>query len=176
MSVKGKKTAPETVFAVMAVWSITDNYSETARKLKMAKTTVKDIVTANKDKEEFVILRTNIRGDFEKRATDIIDKGLELLTRRFTRALEHEDDIDELIDDVYDLDDKEASYKEKTVFVNKLRQLQLQDIRAISDTLSKLHDKRALEKGDATENVRFVDSDGELDKLAKIAGYVKKGK
>lgn len=85
---RGKKTSPETVYQIMGSWAVTGSYSETARELGMAETTVIDIVKANKDKPEFVKLRDEKREDFSKSATRIIEKAL--------KRLEKELDSDEL--------------------------------------------------------------------------------
>ena len=85
---RGKKPSPETIYQIMGSWAVTDSYSETARELGMAETTVIDIVKANKDKPEFVKLRDEKREDFSKSATRIIEKAL--------KRLEKELDSDEL--------------------------------------------------------------------------------
>ena len=78
---RGKKTPPETIFAIMASWAVTDNPAETARQLKLPETTVRDIIEANKDKPEFVELRKEKREEFSAKASRIIDKALDRLER-----------------------------------------------------------------------------------------------
>ena len=169
---RGKKTAPETIFAIMAVWSITNNYAETAKRLNIPEKTVEKIVKENKDKDEFAELCGNTRKDFATRATGIIDKAVTLLEKRFDRALEEENELDMLIDEIWDSDKEELSREERNKLVNKIRSLQLYDITAVSKTLATLYDKRALARGEATESIHIVE-EGKLDKLAKLAGYKK---
>lgn len=170
---RGQKTSPEVVYQIMTSWAITDNYKETARELGMPVNTVKGIVERNKNKEEFVKVLTQKKADFAERASDIIDKGMELLEKRFDRALEHEDDLDELIDEIFASDKSEISQDDKMRLVNKIRHLQMQDTRAITTAIGTLYDKRALAKGEVTSKVEVV-GDTQLDKLAEIAGYEKR--
>lgn len=78
---RGKKTPPETIFAIMASWAITDNPAETARQLNLPETTVRQIIDANKDKQEFVEIRTQKREEFSVKASRIIDKALDRLEK-----------------------------------------------------------------------------------------------
>lgn len=171
--VKGKKTDPATVFRVMVSWSTTDNYSQTARDLDVPVNTVRDIVKACKDLPEFVKLREQKREEFVEQATRIIIKGQELIERRLDRALEKEDEIDALIDTVFDADKEDISDTDKQAIAKKLRSLQLQDIKALATVMGTEYDKRALAKGESTNNVNLIGNDT-IDKLASIAGYVKK--
>ncbi len=171
---RGKKTPPEVIYAVMVSWSITDNLSETAEKLNMPVTTVKGIVDKNKDKEEFVKLRNEKRNEFADKASKIIDSAMTLLDRRFDRALEQEENLDVLIDEIYSTPKEELSQDEKNRLVQKVRALQLQDIKAITTAVGTLFDKRALAEGKPTANVQFDVGDDKLKKLAELAGYVRK--
>ena len=74
---RGKKTDYKTIYKVMTSWFATHNYEEVARQLKMPPTTVKEIVKANKDKDEFVELRRQKQDEFADKASVLIDKILE---------------------------------------------------------------------------------------------------
>ena len=78
---RGKKTPPETIYAVMTSWAVTDNLKTTADELGLPVTTVKGIVEKNKNKPEFVKLRNKKKEDFSKRADGIIKKALCRLER-----------------------------------------------------------------------------------------------
>lgn len=73
---RGKKTDPEIVYKVMASWAITNNISETSRKLKIAESTVRKIVNDHKEEPEFVKLCEEKREKFSERAGRIIDSAL----------------------------------------------------------------------------------------------------
>lgn len=85
---KGKKTDNETIYKVMISVFSTGNYSETARQLNMPITTVEKIYKENKNKEEFVKLCKQKEDEFVEKATKIIDKALD----RLTRALEDKEE------------------------------------------------------------------------------------
>lgn len=150
---RGKKTSPETVYQIMTSWTVTNNYKETAADLGLSYSTVKDIVTKNKDKPEFVKLREKKKEEFSKQADEIIQKGLTLLNRRFDRAINQEEELDILINEIFATNKVEISQDEKTKLVTKIRALQLQDVKAITTAIGTLFDKKALAEGKSTENV-----------------------
>lgn len=76
---RGKNTAPEVVYDIMASWAVTDNVNETAKQLNIAESTVRKIVKANRDKPEFAKLCEEKRNDFSKNAGRIINKALNRL-------------------------------------------------------------------------------------------------
>lgn len=73
---RGKKTSPEMVYQIMTSWTVTNNYKETARDLKLPVTTVKSIVDKNKDKPEFVKLRNEKGQEFSEMASRLIKKAV----------------------------------------------------------------------------------------------------
>ena len=117
---KGKQTPPETIYKVMTSWAVTNNYSETARELGMAESTVRKIVSDNKDKEEFAKLCDEKKEEFADKATRIINKAL----RRLEEAIEND---------------------EEYIPVNQL-----------TTAIGTLYDKRALAKGESTNNTKVI--------------------
>ena len=170
---RGKKTSPEVIYKVMTSYAITHSYNQSANDLGMAYSTVKDIVQANWDKPEFVELRQQKTEEFTDKATEIIDKGLVLLKRRMERAIEEEESLDLLIEHIDDLDEDEMSYNKKMATINKIRAMQLHNIKDITTAIGTLYDKRALARGESTQNVGFTNN-FDLDKLIDNAGYQKK--
>lgn len=170
---RGKKTDYDTIYDIMTSWFTTHNYEETARQLNMPSATVKDIVKANMDKEEFLELRRQKENEFSDKASEIIDKGLMLLKRRMDRAIEEEETLDELIEEIWSMDDKEMSQQTKTATVNKIKNMQLHNLKDITTAIGTLYDKRALSKGEMTQNVGFA-TNFDLDKMLEISGYTKK--
>ena len=170
---RGKKTSPEMIYKVMTSYAITNSYNQTAKDLGMPFETVRDIVKANQDADEFVKLRQQKRDEFADKATEIIDKGLLLLKRRMDRAIEEEETLDDLIEDIWAMDDEEMSQQTKTATVNKIKNMQLHNLKDITTAIGTLYDKRALSKGDLTQNVGFA-TNFDLDKLLDISGYTKK--
>ena len=87
---RGKKTEPEMIYKVMALWFTNYNMRETARQLDMPLTTVKDIVDGNIDKDEFKKLREEKQDEFAEKASGIIDM---LLDRIIKEVSDDEKDI-----------------------------------------------------------------------------------
>lgn len=149
---RGKKTDPQTIYNIMASYAVTNNSKETAKALNIPQTTIDKIVKDNKDKKEFVKLWAEKKADFADKATEIIDMGLKLLHRRMNTAIEHEDKLDELIQEIYMTPGEEMNEKQKTALINKVKALELQKLSEITTAVGTLYDKRALAKGDSTEN------------------------
>lgn len=170
---RGKKTPPELVYQIMTSWVITNNYKETARELDLPYMTVKSIVDKNRDKPEFVKLRNEKMNEFSSRASEIIQKGLTLLNKRLDRAIASEEDLDILIDEIYATDKEELSQDEKNRLVNKIRTLQVQNMKDITTAIGTLFDKKALADGKPTERTEIIGGD-KLSKLAELAGYERK--
>ena len=129
---RGKKTSPEVIYKVMTSWAITNNFSQTAKDLNMAITTVEKIVKDNKDKPEFVKLCNDKKDTFAEKATQIIDVLLDRIIR-------------------------EATDEEKDIPLNHL-----------TTALGTVYDKRALAKGESTENTKITfELPPEVDKYAE---------
>lgn len=152
---KGKKTDSETIYKVMLSYITTRNYSETGRQLNLPESTVRKIIDDNKDKEDFAILCEQKRDEFVEKADKIIYKATELLERRLDTALESQDEIEEMIQEVYNAPDDEIKGAKKKAMVNKLSRLQLNALNEITTALGTIYDKRALAKGDPTSNEKF---------------------
>lgn len=84
---RGKKTAPETIYKIMASWAITRNYKETADNLGLPVSTVKKIVDEHITEEKFKKLCNEKEIAFTKKADGIINKAL----NRLERDIDNED-------------------------------------------------------------------------------------
>ena len=170
---QGKKTTPDVIYKIMTTWITNRNYRETARILELPYSTVKEIVQKNKDKDEFIKLCSQKEREFADKASEIIDKGLLLLNKRLDRAMNEEEHFDLLIDEIFSADRDEISQDEKNRLVAKIKQMQLQNIKDITTAIGTLFDKRALSRGESTQNVDFA-TNFDIGKLIDIAGYKKK--
>lgn len=170
---KGKKTSPDVIYQVMTLWFTNYNMRETARILNMPVSTVKDIVDKNKNSEEFEFLRTQKQKEFADKASEIIEKAFVLLNRRLDRAIADEEELDDLIDEVYFTDNDEMSYPEKSAIIAKIKGLQLQSVKELTTAMGTMFDKRALSRGESTQNIDFA-TNFDVSKLIEIAGYTKK--
>ena len=147
----GKKYSDEIKEQAFLLYATCGSYAETARQLGLAKSTVKGWVD-KKEPDALEQARTEKKMEFVDKASAIIDKGLKLLDRRINTALEHEDELDELIDEIFTTDKEEISQDEKKALVNKIRSLQVQKLGEITTAIGTLYDKRALAKGETTQN------------------------
>ena len=89
------------------------------------------------------------------------------------RAIEEEETLDELIEEIECMDDDDMSYQQKIATINKIKSLQLHNLKDLTTAIGTLYDKRALSKGEMTQNVSFA-TNLSLEKLAEISGYGKK--
>lgn len=155
---KGKDRTPEEVTQVLTTYAITDNLRETSRQTGIPPTTVYDIVNRYKGSKEFEELRAQKREEFSQRASRIVFKGLTLLERRYDKALDNEEEIEELIDVVMNADEKEddITYKEKVAIAKKLGRLELNTLSEITTSMGTLFDKMRLANGESTENANQV--------------------
>lgn len=73
---RGKKTDTEKVYQVMQLWFTYGNSAEVGKILNMPDTTVRDLVSKNKDKPEFVELRDKTRRKYSKDFEEILDLAI----------------------------------------------------------------------------------------------------
>lgn len=149
---KGKKTDNETIYKIMLSYFSTNNFNETSRQLNIPVKTVEKIYKDNKDKPEFTKLCNEKKEEFVETATRIINKASELLEKRIDTALESQDELEEIIDQVWELDKKDFNETKKKAIVNKIYKMQLNNMSEITTALGTLYDKRALAKGETTSN------------------------
>lgn len=148
---RGKKYSDEIKEQAFLLYATCGSYAETARQLGLAKSTVKGWID-KKEPDALEQARTEKKMEFIDKASEIIDKGLLLLKRRINTALEYEDELDELIDEIFASDREEISPDEKKALINKIRSLQVQKLGEITTAIGTLYDKRALAKGENTQN------------------------
>lgn len=150
---RGKKTDIETITKIFISFAKTGNYAETAKTLDLPYNTVKGVINKNKTKKEFAKLLDKKKEEFEVAADALIDKGMTLLKRRLERALDKESELDEIIDEISSND--ELSEKSKQNLIQTVKSLQLTRVTDITTMIGVLYDKRALAKGELTENAQI---------------------
>lgn len=166
---KGQNRTPEEVTQILSTYAITDNLRETSRRIGIPLTTVKDIVDRHRGTKEFEELRTQKREEFGQRASRIVFKGLTLLERRYDKALDNEEELEDLINLITNSKD-EISYKEKMDLTKKIGKLELNTLSEITTSMGTLFDKMRLANGESTENSSqtiTVTMSKELEELSK---------
>lgn len=152
---KGKKTDNETIYKIMVSMFSTNNFNETSRQLKVPVKTVEKIYKENKDKEEFTKLCMQKKEEFTETATRIINKATDLMEKRIDLATEHENELEEIIDEIWMTDKKEMNETKKKALVAKIAGMQLYSLKELAVTIGTMYDKRALAKGESTVNNKF---------------------
>lgn len=152
---KGKKLDKLSVYKIMLKMFECGNLTLTSKELNIPISTVDRIYKTNLNKKEFKALKEKTEEDFVKKANSIIIKATDLLERRLDIALENQNELEELIDELYDARDEEGkllNYKERENLVKKIAKLQLNNLPEITTAIGTLYDKRALAQGNPTSN------------------------
>lgn len=165
---RGKKTDNETIYKIMISMFSTNNFSETARQLNLPITTVEKIYKENKEKEEFVKLCNEKKDEFVQDATRIINKATSLLEKRIDTALESQDELEDMIQEIWDAGEDEIKGAKKKAMINKLSRLQLNSLNEITTALGTLFDKRNLAEGKSTVNTDInIRMDKKVEELSQ---------
>lgn len=165
---KGKKTDNETIYKIMISMFNTNNFNETARQLKIPATTVEAVYKRNKDKEEFVKLCADKKDEFVADATRIIGKATRLLEKRIDTALEHQDELDDIIEEIWAIDKSDMNETVKRAAVKRVSKMQLNNLSEITTAIGTMYDKRNLAEGKSTVNTEInIKMDKKAEELAQ---------
>lgn len=146
---RGKNHSEAIKEEAYALYSVCGSFAETAKKLGLPETTVRTWIR-KKPHDELDSMRTQVKKAFVERAGEIIDKGMDLLDRRISTALDFENELAELLSELSTDDEMPAA--QKKAIAQKLSALQIQSIRDLTTAIGTLYDKRALAQGESTEN------------------------
>ena len=80
----------------------------------------------------------------------LIDKTKTLLERRLDRAIESEDELDKLVDEICKLDNKQLTNEQRKSLYLKVKSLKLEQAKELAVVLGTLYDKQALANKEAT--------------------------
>lgn len=144
---QGKKTDNETIYKIMLSYYITRNYSQTGRDLGIDESTIRHIVKENINKEEFTKLYEQKKEEFIENANRIINKGTELLERRLNIALENQEELDDLIYEVYNASKEEIKEQQKKSLVKKIMKMQINSLSEITTAIGTMYDKKRVAEG-----------------------------
>jgi uncharacterized protein YwqG len=165
---KGKKTDNETIYKIMISMFSTNNFNETSRQLNIPVKTVEKIYKENKDKEEFTKLCIQKKEEFVKTATRIINKATNLMEQRIDLATKYENELEEIIDEIWMTDKKEMNETKKKALVAKIAGMQLYSLKELAVAIGTMYDKRALAKGESTSNTDInIKMDKKVEELSQ---------
>jgi hypothetical protein len=147
---RGKKTPEVKREQVKAMLYLNPDATdaEIAKTVKLPNSTVHYIKKDVMNTDEFEEVRQRKKEEFINQAWETVQKALKLADKRFSKALEDEEAIENLIDAVQDHDLTQA---EKKSLISRLNGLQMNNIRDIAVALGTIYDKQALASGEPTQ-------------------------
>ena len=132
---------------------LTDTVASVARQLGRPWSTIKDWKREFERDDSFVKLREKRKEKFVNDAWNLIDMSRRIIERRLVRALEGEDILDELCDEILE----DVTPEKKKAIRDKFTALKLENIKDVAVVLGTIYDKQALANKEPTSIV-----DGEV--------------
>lgn len=151
---RGQKYDNETKEKALAMLATDNNVAEIAKQIGIPERTLRDWKKEKEDDEEFAELRRKKKTEFVNKSWEVIEKALLLGKKRVERALNHEEELDNLIDEISA--DSEIHPLTKQALVSKIKTLQIQTVRDISTFIGTLYDKQALASGEANNKTELA--------------------
>ena len=150
---QGKKYNDDIKEKAFALLATNNSVAEVAKILELPRTTVQSWKDSMNKDEEFVALRRKKKSEFVEDAWKIINSAKSLLQRRLDRAIQHEDALDELVDEINRLDYKDLTNEQRKALYKKLNTIKVEDVGKIATVLGTIYDKQALANDEPTEKI-----------------------
>ena len=122
---RGKQLDNQTIYYIMTLYAVKNNIRAVAQEMKLPISTVQTIIEKNRDKPEFVQLRTQKKKEFSDKCTELLDVLLD------------------------------AAKIKADAFLKNKRTLNRVKLTEITTAIGTLYDKRALAQGESTDHVTF---------------------
>lgn len=151
---RGVKIDNQKIMDIMTSYALTNNYSKTAKECGVSDKTVKKVIAEHS--EEFPKVSEQKKEEFYDKASQIIDKSLELIEARIDKARLNELELEEIIQMVWEQDKKELNETQKKTIVNKISKMQLNNLSELTTAMGTLFDKMRLAKGESTNNQTVI--------------------
>ena len=146
---QGKKYNDDIKEQALALLSVNNNVGEVAKQLGLPYKTVYNWRNQpSNDTPNLEKLRNENKEKFVNKSWEIIGKAQKLIDKRMNRAIEFEDEIDELIDRIA-IDDSLTDAEIKSI-ITKIKKLKLESATELSTVIGTLYDKQALANKEAT--------------------------
>ena len=110
--------------------------------------TVKEAEESGED--NIAKLRQKKKEDFINDAWKLIDLSKGVLEKRLTRAMDNEEALDELVEEISKLDYKTLTSQQRQALYMKLAKIKVDDVKSLATVLGTLYDKQALANKEAT--------------------------
>ena len=183
---RGKVLDKDTQLQIFAALAQGKSVSDVARELELPRSTVQtweerfvkqseeiakrdskgDEVFVQDDEEkdenelDLVKAREKSKKEFVKKSWDLITKSQSLIERRLDRAIEEEDEIDQILDEIMCLDHKELTDNERKALAKRVAALKVENIKDLAVVLGTIYDKQALANKEPTSII-----DGKVKKF-----------
>lgn len=148
----GVKTNNKLKAKVRASYALTNSYNATAKEFGISDKTVKKII--EEQPEEFTKVYEQKKETFAEQAQSIIDKAMELLQRRYDKALQKEKELEEMMETISKTSKDDIDYQEKIAAIKKLSKIELNNLAEITTSMGTIYDKMRLDKGQSTGNIK----------------------
>lgn len=102
------------------------------------------------DEDNLIELRKKKKAEFVEDAWGLIGKIRTLLERRIDRALDSEDKLDELVEEITKLDNKQLTDAQRKALYSKMHSIKIESTKELAVVLGTLYDKQALANKEAT--------------------------
>ena len=106
--------------------------------------------SARFEDESLIELRKKKKEEFVEDAWGLIGKIRSLLERRLDRALDSEDILDELVEEITKLDHKQLTDSQRKSLYCKMSAIKIESVKELAVVLGTLYDKQALANKEAT--------------------------
>lgn len=100
--------------------------------------------------QNLVELRQKKKEEFIESAWELINLSKGVLEKRLKRALENEEALDDLVDEITKLDYKTLTSQQRQALYMKLSKIKVDDVKSLATVLGTLYDKQALANKEAT--------------------------
>lgn len=100
--------------------------------------------------ESLIELRKKKKAEFVDDAWGLIGKIRTLLERRLDRALDSEDVLDELVEEITKIDHKQLTDSQRKALYLKMSSIKIESVKELAVVLGTLYDKQALANKEAT--------------------------
>ena len=125
---------------------LTDTVASVARQLGRPWSTIKDWKKEFERDNSFVKLREERKKKFVNDAWDLIDMSRRIIARRLERALDGEDVLDELCDEIM----QDVTPEKRKAIRDKFTALKIENVKDIAVVLGTIYDKQALANKEPT--------------------------
>ena len=141
----------------IALYILYGNIERVAEEMHIAPSTIRGwIKKADAESGAVADLRAKKRAEFADRAWGTIDKGVRLLEREMTTALQGAEQIDEIIRQISAMGSDDMAYKDRVELIKRLSRIARPDMREITTAIGTMYDKAALARGESTANETFA--------------------